>query len=102
MHPSYKVKKTYEVTSDRVLGDDELISLKEGITLEDGPVKPYTVKMDPRDPRVITITIHERRNQLVGRLIRRRGAEVIRLKRIRYGGMNDKVLRVGRWRYVKQ
>lgn len=101
MHPSYKVKKTYEVTADRVLGEDEISSLKEGITLEDGPVKPSSVKMDPLDPRVITITIHEGRNHLVRRMIGHLGAEVIKLKRIRYGGLNDKDLRVGRWRYLK-
>lgn len=101
MHPSYKVKKTYEVTSDRVLGHDELSNLQEGITLEDGPVKPSSVKADPLDPQVISITIHEGRNHLVRRMIGHLGAEVTKLKRIRYGGLNDKDLRVGRWRYLK-
>lgn len=101
MHPSYKVKKTYEVGTDRVLTDEEIQELKEGITLEDGPVKPSSVKPDPGNPFFITITIHEGRNHLVRRMIAYTGAEVTRLKRVRYAGLTDKDLRVSRWRYLK-
>lgn len=101
MHPSYKVKKTYEVTTDRVLTDEELQELKKGVTLEDGPVRPSSVKPDYGDPYVLTVTLHEGRNHLVRRMIGYTGAEVTKLKRIRYGGLTDKDLRVSRWRYLK-
>lgn len=80
MHPSYKVKKTYEVTSGRVLTDDELSQLRAGITLEDGPVKPAGVKRASDDPYTISLSVFEGRNHLIRRMISHLGAEVVKLK----------------------
>jgi len=102
MHPSYRVKKTYEVAANRILGDDELTKMKNGIELEDGPVKPSRVKRDPLNPDTITISVFEGRNHLIRRMISHFGADVVRLKRVRYAGLSDKDLRVGRWRYLRQ
>lgn len=101
MHPSYKVKKTYEVATSRVITEEEIQELRQGIKLEDGPVKPVSVKPDTRNPFILTISVFEGRNHLIRRMIAYTGAEVTRLKRIRYAGLNDKNLRVGRWRYLK-
>jgi 23S rRNA pseudouridine2605 synthase len=102
MHPSFNVKKTYEATADRILSDEELLEMKSGITLEDGPVKPASVKRDVRDPGKVLISVFEGRNHLIRRMISHFGAEIVRLKRVRYAGLNDKDLRVGRWRYLRQ
>jgi len=102
MHPSYKVKKTYEVKTNRPLQDDELRRLLEGIPLEDGPAKAEKVSRGKRDPLSVEITVSEGRNHLIKRMVSFFGAEVIKLKRIRYAGLNDKDLRVGRWRYLRQ
>jgi 23S rRNA pseudouridine2605 synthase len=102
MHPSYQVKKTYDVTTNRRLTNEELEQLRNGITLEDGPVKNVKIKPDPFDPFTVQIIVHEGRNHLIRRMIGFVGADVMKLKRIRYAGLNDKDLRVGRWRYLKQ
>jgi 23S rRNA pseudouridine2605 synthase len=102
MHPSYQVKKTYEVTTSRPLTDDELEQFRTGITLEDGPVKTVRVKPDAFDPYTVQLTVHEGRNHLIRRMIGHVGADVEKLKRVRYAGLNDNNLRVGRWRYLKQ
>lgn len=102
MHPSYKVKKTYEVTANRPLTNEEIGQLKAGVTLEDGPVKTVQVQRDSFDPRVVTISVYEGRNHLIRRMIDHVGADVEKLKRTRYGGLNDENLRVGRWRYLKR
>ncbi|MEX0945405.1 MAG: pseudouridine synthase [Balneolaceae bacterium] len=102
MHPSYQVKKTYEVTSSRKLVDSEIEELRSGITLEDGPIQPTSVKRDPMDAHVITITVFEGRNHLIRRMIGHLGADVDKLVRIRYAGLSDKNIRTGRWRYLKQ
>lgn len=102
MHPSYKVKKTYEVTSSRKLSDVELERLRAGVTLEDGPVQPTSVKRDSVDPYVITITVFEGRNHLIRRMIGHLGADVTKLIRTRYAGLTDKNTRIGRWRFLKQ
>ncbi|HMB99026.1 MAG TPA: hypothetical protein VKM36_11115, partial [Balneolaceae bacterium] len=50
----------------------------------------------------VEITVSEGRNHLIKRMVSFFGAEVTKLKRIRYAGLNDKDLRVGRWRYLRQ
>jgi len=102
MHPSYKVKKTYEVTTDRALSDDELRELLNGIELEDGHAKPAQVQRIVNLLNTITIRVFEGRNHLIRRMIAYFGADVTKLKRIRYAGLTDKDLRVGRWRFLRQ
>ena len=102
MHPSYKVKKVYEVACERPLTDPEISELIRGIELEDGPAKPHLVQQSVLDPSVLEITVFEGRNHLVRRMISYFGTEVVKLKRVRYGTLDDKDLRVGRWRYLKQ
>jgi len=102
MHPSYKVKKTYEVETDRILTDDELIEMRGGIELEDGPIQPTKIQRSGYKPNIIIITVFEGRNHLIRRMINYFEAEVKKLKRVRYAGLNDKDMRVGRWRYLKQ
>lgn len=102
MHPSYKVKKTYEVTASRALSEEDIKTLRDGFELEDGPIKPHRVKRHPLDPGVITISVFEGRNHLIRRMIAHIGADIVRLKRVQYAGLDDKDIRVGRWRYLKQ
>lgn len=102
MHPSYQVKKTYEVTSDRALSDAELRELLNGIELEDGPAKPAHIQRIVNVPNTITISVFEGRNHLIRRMISYFGAEVTKLKRIQYAGLTDKDIRVGRWRFLRQ
>lgn len=102
MHPSFKVKKTYEVTASRLLSDEELSRLREGVTLEDGPVTPAGVKRNADDPYTVTISVFEGRNHLIRRMIGHLGADVAKLVRVRYAGLRADDLRVGRWRYLKQ
>ncbi|PWN06885.1 pseudouridine synthase [Rhodohalobacter mucosus] len=102
MHPSYRVKKTYEVTSDRLLSDEELEKMQSGIELDDGPVKPAKVKRDLLRPDTIEISVFEGRNHLIRRIIGYFGADVVKLKRTRYAGLTDADLKVGRWRYLRQ
>jgi 23S rRNA pseudouridine2605 synthase len=102
MHPGYKVKKVYEVACKRPLSDPEISELIRGIELEDGPAKPHLVQQSVLDPSVLEITVVEGRNHLIRRMIAYFGTEVVKLKRVRYGILDDKDLRVGRWRYLKQ
>ena len=102
MHPSYKVKKTYEVVTSRLISDEEINQLRAGITLEDGPVNPAKVSRSAKVYKGLIITVFEGRNHLIRRMIGHLGADVDKLTRIRYAGLNDENIRVGRWRYLKQ
>lgn len=101
MHPSHKVRKTYEVVCDPPLDDEQLSEMRRGITLEDGPVKPHSVKRSAQDPSEIQIVVFEGRNHLIRRMVAFFGSDVIRLKRTVYAGLTDKGLRLGRWRNLR-
>lgn len=98
MHPSYEVRKTYEVETRRKLQDHEMQQLLDGIELEDGPASAHRLS---RTPQGFIITIFEGRNRLVRRMVEYFGTEVTKLKRIEYGGLTLKGVDMGRWRYLK-
>ncbi|MDZ7691384.1 MAG: pseudouridine synthase [Balneolaceae bacterium] len=101
MHPSYKVRKTYEVETDRFLTDEELDDLARGIQLEDGQAKAHQLsRLRGRDG--ILLSIFEGRNRFVRRMIEFFGAEVTKLKRVEYAGLTLKNVKMGRWRYLRQ
>jgi 23S rRNA pseudouridine2605 synthase len=99
MHPRYKVKKTYEVQTQRKLRQSELQQLVEGIQLDDGPIRVYRIS-STKDGLILTI--FEGRNRLVRRMIEYFGTEVTKLKRIKYAGLTLKNVRIGRWRYLRE
>lgn len=102
MHPSYSVRKTYEVESERILSDEELSMFKTGIPLEDGEAKGHNVKRFMDAPKIFQISVFEGRNRLIRRMVEHFGTEVTKLKRIEYAGLNLKGVKMGRWRYLKQ
>lgn len=101
MHPSYQVKKTYLVQPNRVLTEEEMLGLREGVDLEDGFIKPESVTRDPFKADSIIISVFEGRNHLIRRMVDHIGADVVKLKRIQYAGLQEKDLKVGRWRYLR-
>lgn len=98
MHPSYEVRKTYEVETERRLKDHELQELAQGIELEDGPASADRLA---RTPDGFVMTIFEGRNRLVRRMVEYFGTEATKLKRIDYAGLNLQDVRMGRWRYLQ-
>lgn len=101
MHPSYEIPKTYKVTTERQLEDEELEMLKAGVELDDGMAKAYNIKRFVADPYAITLSLHEGRNRQIRRMIEALGNEVRQLARISYAGLNTRGLRPGRWRHLK-
>ena len=102
MHPSYKVRKTYEVETARELQEKELATFVTGIKLEDGSVKGYNIKVFGDIKNTFIISVFEGRNRLIRRMVEYHGTEVTKLKRIEYAGLNLKNVAMGRWRYLKQ
>lgn len=99
MHPSYQVRKTYEVETERNLKDDELQKLGQGIELEDGTAKAHNIG---RTTDGFVLSIFEGRNRLVRRMVEYFGTEVSKLKRIEYAGLTLKDVKMGRWRYLRE
>lgn len=102
MHPSYSVRKTYEVETERILTDEELSVFKSGVPLEDGDAKGHNLKRFMDAPRVFQLSVFEGRNRLIRRMVEYFGTEVTKLKRVEYAGLTLKGVKMGRWRYLRQ
>ena len=99
-HPSYQVQKTYIVEVSGVVAPQTLGRLRRGITLEDGPVRPSSVKIvsSVSERTLLKITFHEGRNRIVRRTMEAVGHPVRRLSRIGIGPVRLGNLKVGEYR----
>ena len=99
-NPSYQVPKTYIVEVTGVLSEQTLRRLRRGITLEDGPVRPSSVKIisSAADKTLLKITLQEGRNRIVRRTMEAVGHPVRRLTRIGIGPVRLGNLKVGEYR----
>lgn len=95
LHPSHEVEKEYIVT---VQGDvDAAVPILEGPMELDGvPLAPAQVRV--LGERRLSIVIHEGKNRQVRRMCALAGLEVLRLKRVREGGLTLGTLPRGQWR----
>lgn len=100
MHPSYRIRKVYQVETNMVLSDEQVAMLRKGVILEDGPARAYKVDRHNTIPNMIFVSIVDGRNHQVKRMINAIEAEVINLKRTIYAGLTSDNLRPGKWRYL--
>lgn len=102
-HPSYQVKKIYEVKLDKPLTKKDFDTLLKGITLEDGFIAPDALAYaDAKDRSVIGIEIHSGRNRIVRRLFEHLGYDVRALDRVMYANLTKKNVERGKWRFLTE
>ena len=113
-HPKFRKPKTYLVQVEGDPTDDQLAQLRRGVTLNDGPTRPATVRrLPPPDlwPRVppvrfrksvsdawLELTITEGRNRQVRRMTAHVGLPCLRLVRWSIGDWSVAGLAPGEWR----
>ena len=114
--PKHKMPKTYLAQVEGEPDAAALAALRRGVTLNDGPTCPATVRrieapqLWDRDPPVryrksvpdswIELTITEGRNRQVRRMTAAVGYPTLRLVRWRIGGWEIGDLGLGEWREV--
>ena len=102
-HPSFEVKKIYEVTLDKPVTKKDLDSIITGVTLEDGFVKADEVGYaDPKDKTVIGIEIHSGRNRIVRRIFEHLGYDVKALDRVMFANLTKKNVDRSKWRFLNE
>jgi 23S rRNA pseudouridine2605 synthase len=102
-HPSFEVRKTYEVKLDKPLTKAHFDKIAAGITLEDGPVRVDALAFaDPKDKSVIGIEIHSGRNRIVRRIFESLGYDVRNLDRVMFANLTKKNVDRGKWRFLKE
>jgi 23S rRNA pseudouridine2605 synthase len=102
-HPSYEIKKIYEVKLDKPLIKKDFDTIMNGITLEDGFVAPDSLAYaDSKDKSVIGIEIHSGRNRIVRRIFEHMGYDVRNLDRVMYANLTKKNVDRGKWRFLTE
>ena len=102
-HPSYEVKKLYEVRLDKPLTKQDFDSVLKGIELEDGFIRPDALAYaDHKDKAIIGIEIHSGRNRIVRRIFESLGYKIKNLDRVMYGNFTKKNIERGKWRFLSE
>ena len=96
-HPSFEVDKTYLAEVEGLMNAVTLKRLKDGIELDDGPVRPRGLKIVSTvgGKSLVRLTLHEGRNHIVRRTMEHVGHPVRQLSRIGIGPVRLGTLKVG-------
>lgn len=100
-HPSRHVSKTYRVTIDGKVSEEQIMRLTSGVELDDGKVTlPCGVEVLVEQPErtVLRITIKQGLNRQIRRMCAAVGLQVGRLRRTAIGGVKLGMLKTGEWR----
>jgi 23S rRNA pseudouridine2605 synthase len=99
-HPKYEVPKTYRVSIEGSLTDNEIDRLETGLKLKDFRAKPAVVDIIDADGRgeILDLTIHEGKNHEVRRMMMALNHPVRRLVRLSVGPYELGDLRAGQVR----
>jgi len=103
-HPKFMKKKVYHARLDKVIPEEDLQKLLDGVELEDGVIRcdaaSYT--QTDTDHTQVGLEIHSGRNRVVRRMFEALGYHVVRLDRTQFAGLTKKNLRRGDWRFLTE
>jgi 23S rRNA pseudouridine2457 synthase len=117
--PRHGQAKTYLVQVEGVPSEEQLVALRRGIRLSDGPTRPAEVRrcdepprwLWPRDPPIrsrqrvpdtwLELTLREGRNRQVRRMTAAVGLPTLRLIRVRIGSITLDGLAPGAYRRIE-
>ena len=103
-HPSYEIKKIYQVTLDKNLKAVDMKRILDGLTLEDGlaEVDEIAYVGEGADKSEVGIAIHSGKNRIVRRIFEHLGYEVVKLDRTFFAGLTKKDLPRGKFRFLTE
>lgn len=102
MHPSYRIKKVYEVRIKGIPSRKSLQRLEKGIHLDGkktAPAKLTHLRSDSKNTKV-RIVLTEGRKREIRRMFEAIGHTIFYLKRINFAGLALGTLQKGQWRYL--
>ncbi len=104
LHPQYHVSKVYHVKLRGIIYDTDpgLEKLRQGVTLEDGPVAPTPVRVVALRTRAtwVEIILTEGRNRQVRRMCAAIDRQVVKLRRVAIGPLLLEPLPCRAWRFL--
>ncbi len=100
-HPSFNIKKVYQVTLDKPLTKADFEKIVAGVELEDGKaIVDEIAYLEKKNE--IGLEIHSGRNRIVRRIFESLGYVVDKLDRVMYAGLTKKNLPRSKWRYLDE
>jgi 23S rRNA pseudouridine2605 synthase len=104
MHPKYNVTKVYEVKVFGTVTEAILNKLRAGTYLEDGFVKPQSVRVVKQLPTKtwLEFRLNEGRNREIRKLCEAVGLTVDKLKRLAIGGLTIDGIAPGKFRMLSK
>jgi len=100
-HPSYNIKKVYQVVLDKPLIKADFEKIMEGLELEDGKVQVDALAYLEKKNE-LGLEIHSGRNRIVRRIFESLGYVVEKLDRMMYAGLTKKNLPRSKWRFLDE
>lgn len=99
-HPSYGVEKEYLARVHDVPSNETLMTLANGVNLDDGMTAPAKVRLvkGGRPTSVVALTIKEGRNRQVRRMLEAVGHPIVSLKRTSFGPLTLAGVQESQWR----
>ena len=99
-NPLSKVPKTYVVTIDKPMAQNDLDKFRSGMILDGEKLLPAKLKM--LSPEKHEIVIQEGKNRQIRRMYESLGRNVRALCRLKIGNLTLKNLKPGEWRYLTE
>ena len=103
-HPKYEIEKTYNVTINGIITNEEIEKLEQGVKIDyyvSGKAKVKILKIDKeKNISRIEITIHEGKNREVRKMCKAIGKKVLALHRSKIENIEVKDIKLGEWRYL--
>ncbi|ACE05846.1 hypothetical protein Aasi_0430 [Candidatus Amoebophilus asiaticus 5a2] len=99
-HPSYQIKKIYQVELASPIQPKDLAAIKAGICLKDGIVQVDSISIVQGDESKLGIEIHSGKNRIIRRLFEHLGYQIINLDRVMYANLTKKELPRSKWRFL--
>jgi pseudouridine synthase len=100
IHPRYGVEKEYIVVVDGFPRKEEIARLEEGVRMDGRKTAPARILIVNSGPKRSTLRfiIREGRKREIRRMAEHIGLKVLKLKRVKFAGLELKGLRSGQWR----
>jgi 23S rRNA pseudouridine2605 synthase len=104
LHPSHEVEREYHARVRGVPVENALERLRRGVTIDGRRTAPAAVRLVEtglgarEDQSLVSIALHEGRTRQVRDMCEAIGHPVVRLKRVRFGPIVDRTLKVGEHR----
>lgn len=101
-HPRHRVKKVYQVELNKPLTKNDMVTLADGVDLEDGFIAPDAIAYaeNGEDKKKVGVEIHSGRNRIVRRMFEKLDYEVVKLDRVIFANLSKKDLPRGKWRHL--